>query len=124
MNIIYNLEDIKNLQFNVQDVFNVCAQTISEVLNEHKTYNLNYIIKKLANNLLMPGLSENKIIYNTRIYFSLTPNEIFLYVALAYYDLKELTVSKFISQFEEEIIRFSTHSAKQRLEYLRLINRI
>lgn len=124
MSIIYNFEDIKKLQFTINDALNICAKTISEVLNENKIYNLNYVTKKLVHNLIVFDFKEDEIIYNVKSDFSLTSHEIILYVILTYYDLKEVSVQKFISQFKEEIMRYSIYAAMQRLEYLKSNNKI
>lgn len=124
MSKIYNLEDIKNLKFDIQSVFKVLEKSISKTIVTHNEDNLDYFIKRIANNLLTFDFNNKDMIYKTKITFSLKPHEIFIYAILTYYDLTTFTVVDFIIQFEKEILNYSVLIAEQRLEFLQLNKKI
>lgn len=124
MSKIYNLEDIKNLKFDIQSVFKVLEKSISKTIVSHNEDNIDYFIKRIANNLLTFDFNNKDMIYKTKITFSLKPYEIFIYAILTYYDLTTFTVIDFIVQFEKEILNYSVLIAKQRLEFLQLNKKI
>lgn len=124
MSKINNLEDIKNLKFDIQSVFKVLEKSISKTIVTHNEDNFDYFIKRIANNLLTFDFNNKDMIYKTKITFSLKPHEIFIYAILTYYDLTTFTVVDFIVQFEKEILNYSVLIAEQRLEFLQLNKKI
>lgn len=124
MSKIYNLEDIKNLKFDIQSVFKILEKSISKTIVSHNEDNIDYFIKRITNNLLTFDFNNKDMIYKTKITFSLKPYEIYIYAILTYYDLTTFTVIDFIVQFEKEILNYSVLIAKQRLEFLQLNKKI
>ena len=82
-----------------------------------------YICKKLYPQKIDKNFN-NKIIYNTKISYSLKIHEIILYAILAYYDLKDITIDGFITQFEKEVLSYSVLDAEQRVKYLQTNKKI
>lgn len=124
MSKIYNFEDVKKIQFNIQNVFKVLEKSICETINKYNKKNMDYFIKMLSYNLLEITTDNNKIIYNTKISYSLKIHEIILYAILAYYDLKDITIDGFITQFEKEVLSYSVLDAEQRVKYLQTNKKI
>ncbi len=124
MNIINNFENQNILKFNIQDIFQVFSEAISEIILENNDIQLDFLLHKIISKLLTIKQNSIQNIYKTKINFKLTINEIILYVSLTYYDLEEFSIHNFLIKFEEEIITYSISIARQRLEYLQLNNKI
>lgn len=80
MSKIYNLEDIKNLKFDIQSVFKILEKSISKTIVSHNEDNIDYFIKRITNNLLTFDFNNKDMIYKTKITFSLKPYEIYIYM--------------------------------------------
>ena len=113
---IYN--SLSNEKYNIQEVYYCYEITLEKIKRDSLKCNLSEIIMILILNLKNKTYQNKTKFYKSSFAWKLSAEQAIIYAILIFYDLREISKSNFLKQFEREMRLYSTDNARQRINNL------
>ena len=113
---IYN--SLSSKKYNIQEVYYCYEITLDKIKREGLKCNLHEIIIILILNLKNEIYQNKTKFYKSSFAWKLSAEQAIIYAILIFYDLREISKSNFLKQFEKEMRLYSTDNARQSINNL------
>lgn len=113
---IYN--SLSSKKYNIQEVYYCYEITLDKIKRESLKCNLHEIIIILILNLKNETYQNKTKFYKSSFSWKLSVEQVIIYAILIFYDLREISKSNFLKQFEKEMRLYSTDNARQSINNL------